>query len=526
MTAHGESLQLRRPRPVVGALERRQLVGVELLGVGPEEWRLGGHDSSRSMAARARGVAQHPQVAPAEVAQPLLGLGRQRGIEPVPGERHVLPALTGLAPPLDRGDHRLRELRPPRPGSAARGASGSWRPRAIRSRLVVRQREQELRVGADVPQRPRPRRVALGDRGRGPAGVDGLRPRSSAHGQARRSLERPSRERRRRGSIQRRRSERRPPVGTPSRAAAASGASGSVDDQRVVLDAQQRRRARPPFARAKRERGSRASSAAAASRTGLRRSSSAVSSSGSSASDRPVASSRRTPRGPPTSPRRTSTRAARAPRPGRGGAAGRAARARSRRSPSAQTARHRPRRTNAQRGVALGQPAPERPGRGARRPRAAPGRRAAWSSSAGRAPAAAAARARAASSSHSGSSDGNVPSSIIRSRAPGAERPLVGLHRRRRPPRAAPRPPRAPRDGPRRRRAQQPLLGAARGERVRQPGRRPVGHGRRDRPPVGPDQRGGDELVPAHSSARSRISRQPVPSSTRSAPSGVNPKRA
>ena len=70
MTAHGESRQLRRARPVVGALERRQLVGVELLGVGPEEWRLGGHDSSRSMAARMREhVAQRPEVAAAEVAQ-------------------------------------------------------------------------------------------------------------------------------------------------------------------------------------------------------------------------------------------------------------------------------------------------------------------------------------------------------------------------------------------------------------------------------------------------------------------------
>ena len=43
----------RRARPVVDPLERRQLLGVELLGVGPQEWRLGGHDSSRSMAARA-----------------------------------------------------------------------------------------------------------------------------------------------------------------------------------------------------------------------------------------------------------------------------------------------------------------------------------------------------------------------------------------------------------------------------------------------------------------------------------------
>ena len=49
MTAHGDSRQLRRPRAIVGARERLQLLGEQLLGVRAQEFR---HANSESMAAR------------------------------------------------------------------------------------------------------------------------------------------------------------------------------------------------------------------------------------------------------------------------------------------------------------------------------------------------------------------------------------------------------------------------------------------------------------------------------------------
>ena len=334
-------------------------------------------------------------------------------------------------------------------------------------------------------------------------------------------------------------------AGTPSRTAAASGASGSVDDELVVLHPQQRRACAPPPRREARA-GQPASNAAAASRTGLRRSSSAISSNGSSSSDSPFAErlhERRTVL-PRLLGQRRREQLARAPPARCGAAAQQREPLRAARRP--RPPRHRPRPcTNAQRGARARQPAPERPGGRARR-RVQRGlarhvveqrrdelrRR--------RSP------RRAVSSSHSGSSDGNVPSSID------LQPPRGATAAARRPGRRHGLDPR-PRDAPARRatvHAAAAPSSRSSASRAASMSASPAGE------PSGTRASTGRRSVPINAAAtsssqlmvqrmcpqcrpqdnsehapRSQVGPQPdlvspVPSSTRSAPSGVNPKRA
>ena len=414
----------------------------------------------------------------------------------MPGERHLLPALAGLAPPLDRRDRGLRELRPPRPrqrprgdvgigrsaaaircasscGSASRSSGSgrtahSARAHAASRWAIAAATQPEWTTSARSSRTGSARRSAGvaarggGTRARGPARPRPVRP--PAHQATH--------------AAQRRRGEHPPQA---LRAAAARGHAvprrGRVrgvrerDDERVVLHPQQRRGARrhaggeararkldeqlrrPRRGRACGGRPRRSRAAARPRPTGRRR------------------ASRRTPRGPPRSPRRTSRRAARAPPPGRCGAS------RSSSAPAlgalAAPPRPRRRRRAADEGPArcpLGEPAPERAGRGADRrvqrrvPRGMVEQR----------------RDELRRRPQPALGDQLQPlRQQRRERAlehhPQPRRPAPAGGRRRprarRPRRAARRPPRAPRDGPRRRRTQQPLLGLPRGEQIAQPGR-------------------------------------------------------
>ena len=257
---------------------------------------------------------------------------------------------------------------------------------------------------------------------------------------------------------------------------------------------------------AKRERGRPASSVAAASRTGLRRSSRAASSSGSSSSERPWA--------------RALTNAARSSQASSANVAASSVASRRRVAATeafeqraallaralgpdgvdvvARAAHERPAR------VALGQPAAQRDRPPRPRRRAARDRWRRGSSSAGTSSGGGRNPRSAASASHSPSSAGKTPSRRSRNRGAGSERPRVLLGRghlhRRTHDRAGP-----PRDGPRGGRAQEAILDPARAQRLLEPGRRPVGDAGLDGPPIGADQRRGDELVPPAVTAPPRI---------------------
>ena len=238
-------------------------------------------------------VAEPPDVAPAQLAQ-VLDVGLR--VEPIADERHVevpcpasrsrLIAATTVCE--SRGPHVQSS------GCAARTGSSAAAARASASSCGSSSSSPSARAHAS--SRWSKRRL-------GPPGVNG-RGEVVAHGQRPSERDGPGAQRRGREQLA---------------SAARSGgprASGSVT---LISPSSTRSSGRASAAAraANAERGSRASSSAATSRTGLRRSSSArLEQRLVGVAQSPVSSSLAgTPRGPPTSPRPRSRRAARGPRP-------------------------------------------------------------------------------------------------------------------------------------------------------------------------------------------------------------------